>query len=347
MPADKTGRNDPCPCGSGRKYKRCCLHSADAQRAEDLHQSVTEELHEAIGEQAFASMEEAQAFIKSFQVERNQRPVDDFRGLSPERMHRLLHAPLDSPEVMQVSTLLESEPDAPLAQLFGLLAEAIGGNGLKPTAKGNFPRNPCREIMQAWLGEGGYDDYTRFGAINREDDAPELHVTRVVAELAGFLRKYRGRFILSRPARDMLAATGQRALYPQLFRTYASEFNWGYRDRYPEAPIVQQGWGFTAYLLSIDGHQPQPATFYADAFHRAFPAIDHELEDDLLYRSPEELLRSLYTTRARERFADFTGIATVRDDADDILTRPQTTTVQAAPLLHRLISFPSGQPPLR
>ncbi len=22
---EKTGRNDPCPCGSGRKYKRCCL----------------------------------------------------------------------------------------------------------------------------------------------------------------------------------------------------------------------------------------------------------------------------------------------------------------------------------
>ena len=30
IPADrpaarvKTGRNDPCPCGSGRKYKKCC-----------------------------------------------------------------------------------------------------------------------------------------------------------------------------------------------------------------------------------------------------------------------------------------------------------------------------------
>ncbi|MCA9066566.1 MAG: SEC-C domain-containing protein, partial [Planctomycetaceae bacterium] len=21
----KTGRNDPCPCGSGKKYKKCCL----------------------------------------------------------------------------------------------------------------------------------------------------------------------------------------------------------------------------------------------------------------------------------------------------------------------------------
>lgn len=26
--ARRAGRNDPCPCGSGRKYKRCCLGSA-------------------------------------------------------------------------------------------------------------------------------------------------------------------------------------------------------------------------------------------------------------------------------------------------------------------------------
>lgn len=24
VPPGKTGRNDPCPCGSGRKFKRCC-----------------------------------------------------------------------------------------------------------------------------------------------------------------------------------------------------------------------------------------------------------------------------------------------------------------------------------
>jgi SWIM/SEC-C metal-binding protein len=22
--SDKTGRNDPCPCGSGKKFKKCC-----------------------------------------------------------------------------------------------------------------------------------------------------------------------------------------------------------------------------------------------------------------------------------------------------------------------------------
>lgn len=25
---EKIGRNDPCPCGSGKKYKNCCLNKA-------------------------------------------------------------------------------------------------------------------------------------------------------------------------------------------------------------------------------------------------------------------------------------------------------------------------------
>ncbi|MFQ5506140.1 MAG: SEC-C metal-binding domain-containing protein [Planctomycetota bacterium] len=27
---DRVGRNDPCPCGSGRKYKKCCLPLGEA-----------------------------------------------------------------------------------------------------------------------------------------------------------------------------------------------------------------------------------------------------------------------------------------------------------------------------
>lgn len=25
-PGSRIGRNDPCPCGSGKKYKKCCMH---------------------------------------------------------------------------------------------------------------------------------------------------------------------------------------------------------------------------------------------------------------------------------------------------------------------------------
>jgi hypothetical protein len=31
---DAAGRNDPCPCGSGKKYKKCCL-AADAERRDE------------------------------------------------------------------------------------------------------------------------------------------------------------------------------------------------------------------------------------------------------------------------------------------------------------------------
>jgi hypothetical protein len=27
----KTGRNDPCPCGSGKKFKKCCLNKPKAR----------------------------------------------------------------------------------------------------------------------------------------------------------------------------------------------------------------------------------------------------------------------------------------------------------------------------
>jgi hypothetical protein len=34
-PGEKIGRNNPCPCGSGRKYKRCCLQNESPQTPED------------------------------------------------------------------------------------------------------------------------------------------------------------------------------------------------------------------------------------------------------------------------------------------------------------------------
>jgi tetratricopeptide (TPR) repeat protein len=33
---NKTGRNDPCPCGSGKKYKHCCLKKDEAAEHEAL-----------------------------------------------------------------------------------------------------------------------------------------------------------------------------------------------------------------------------------------------------------------------------------------------------------------------
>jgi len=74
----KTGRNDPCTCGSGKKYKHCCLSASCA---------VSDELSELLSEQDFDSMEEVQAATDSFMVNQNQQVQDDFLGLPSEQVY--------------------------------------------------------------------------------------------------------------------------------------------------------------------------------------------------------------------------------------------------------------------
>ncbi len=35
----KVGRNDPCPCGSGKKYKQCCMNKSQPQSS--LRKKIT------------------------------------------------------------------------------------------------------------------------------------------------------------------------------------------------------------------------------------------------------------------------------------------------------------------
>jgi len=49
-PREKTGRNDPCPCGSAKKYKHCCLGAQPLseqsvwQRQHDVSERLTADL---------------------------------------------------------------------------------------------------------------------------------------------------------------------------------------------------------------------------------------------------------------------------------------------------------------
>lgn len=310
MTKQKIGRNDPCPCGSGLKYKKCCLGlRTDPPDVEDAL-DMRDELGQILDGEKFDSLEELNARVSAHMQQRNQRPVDDFAGLSPDQMYQLLYQPFDSPELVRFPAILEKEPDVPILILFKLLAEAIGETGLKPTAKGNLPRNFCREAALAFWGEETYRDRTRYGNINKEENFFDLHVIRTVAELAGLIRKYKGRFILSRKCRDLLGRHGYAAIYPLLLRTCAREFNWAYSDGYPDLPFIQQAFLFTLYLLSRYGSEWHDAPFYEDHFLRAFPMVPEQLPPTELF-TPEDIVRRCYTMRTLERFAGFLGLAEI------------------------------------
>jgi len=308
----QTNRNEPCPCGSGKKYKKCCL--GQQEPASQTSSAVSAELQQAMAGHEFTSLEEAQAFADKIIELRNQTPFDDFHGLSPEQMYHVLNFPFSAPHLVSFPEKLGCLPDAPILTLFALLVEAIGEKGLKPTAKGNLPRNLCREVAQRYWDKKTYDERNRYGQINKEEEFFDLHVTRVVAELAGLIRKYKGRFILSRECRKLLATEGLQVIYPRLLRTYVEQFNWSYRDAFAEAPFVQHAFLFTLYMLSRYGVEWHPSDFYEDNFLKAFPSALDEIEPMASYVegfSPDWQARMCYTMRTIVDFAGFLGLAKV------------------------------------
>ena len=336
MKTPAIGRNDPCPCGSGKKFKQCCLSKENGTASNHGAGVMSELLRKALEDRQFNSLEEAQTFLDQITQQQNRRQLDEFHGLSPEQMHQILNFPFASPGLVHFPEVLGATPAAPILTLFQQLTDAIGDQGLKPTAKGNLPRNFCREAALVYWGEQRYLENTRYSGINREEDFDDLHVTRLVAELAGVIRKYKGRFILSRDCRRLLAGDGITAIYPKLFRAYVEQFNWAYRDGYPELRFIQSAFLFTLYLLSHYGDAWRPQVFYEDAFLGAFPRLLDEVPPSQVI-SPSETVRRGYTWRSLVHFADFLGLATVVPVSDELLCHEYR--VKSLPLLDQVVQF--------
>ena len=333
---DKVGRNDPCPCGSGQKYKKCCLGKDAATDASSDQGRFSEEVQELVAGRTFGSLKEAEAFLGWQIARKNRQGRVEFEGMSSEQMSKILYAPFDSPQLVAFPDMLGIEPDAPVMRLLDLLLDAIGPEGIKPTATGNLPRNLCRAAALAFHGEEGYREITKFAGINTEPDFPELHVTRLVAEMAGLVRKYRGKFILGKACRTLRGTGGNRALYPILFEAFVRKYEWGYLDRYPEFPFLQASFLFSLLLLSRHGDQQRSDSFYCERFLKAFPMLLQGVPASE-YWTPEKFVSNCYSLRVLQRFAEFFGLVEIERIGDRMV--PDEIKIRKRPLLDEVVKF--------
>ena len=332
----KTGRNAPCPCGSGKKYKHCCYGTPGDRESRGSAAVIADKVAEAAAERPFESLEEINAFTAQLANERNQWAMAEFCGLSPEQMTHVLYKPFDSPQTIQFSTDIEPHPDIRIMYLFRGLVEAIGENGLKPTAKGNLPLKLCKALAQELPEDDDDRSLLRYRSIRSEVEFEELHCTRLTAELAGLVRKYRGKFVLTRKCRDMLEKQDNGRLYFELFKAYTTKFNWAYRDGYPEAEIMQNSFLYTLFLLTSFGDTERLQQFYEGKFITAFPmALD--VFPETSYSSTDEQVRCVYFLRALDRFASFFGLAELTLESKE-LYRSKYVVRQTA-LLDRFLTL--------
>lgn len=89
----KPGRNDPCPCGSGKKHKNCCLGkigfsdeptAMEMRGTPNLATGALKDIRRIAVDREFKSADEFQAFLDSWIAIKNSQPIADFAGLSPE-----------------------------------------------------------------------------------------------------------------------------------------------------------------------------------------------------------------------------------------------------------------------
>lgn len=315
------GRNDPCPCGSGRKYKHCRLHrrggvprvrdetpapgtpAAGWEKAAEQNEAATfsERLRAAMQAQRFEGLAEAQEFVHTLVARHNQGPAPGFDGLSPDQMQALLYAPHDHPDLLTMAGSLEAPPRAPMLAWFCLIADALGDPAFGPEP---YPQDPDK--------------------VRREDDVFLLHYTHVTA-------------------RD------DAGVYLRPFDALAHRIDWRYGTHYHDLGMLQNAWPFLIRLLQRDGGQPRRAGFYVGALFEAFPALEDAavagaepwIRDAVdPYDLAHRLLRHGVEVLAFERFARPLGLVTLERHVPD-RSKPldRTWMVEATPLAREVVRF--------
>ena len=158
-------------------------------------------------------------------------------------MHRFLYMAFESPELITFQRVLQSRPQSKAAFLISLLVEEVGDAGIKLTAKGNLGQKFCQKASKTYFDL--YPEPVMSGlSVRTETNFEPLHTIHLTAQLAGLVRKYKGRLLLTKKCGKSFERNGWLELFPLLMHAYIRKFNWGYRDGYGEV-------GFFTAIVSL------------------------------------------------------------------------------------------------
>ena len=307
----RIGRNDLCPCGSGKKYKNCCLGKQDQKSEKNRTQQVMEEIGEQLNNQEFESIEAANEFIGHFMKRKQAIPQIDFLGLSSQQIHRMLYDPLETLEdIFRFNHVLEPKAflEIPVVKnsLF-FLTRLKQVERLKATAKGNLPLAFAQELYSEFL-----DPSDRFHrSIRSEEDALAVNTLRHVLKMCGWLKKMKNHYSLTVKGTKLIEQGFSGSHFFSLLNVFVRRFNWAFQDRYPPFWIIQGGTMFFLYLLHRKGRQFIAAEELGDSFIRAFPAVIGEAEVSVPLLRTEDI-RRCFSLRFLERFCEYFGLADIR-----------------------------------
>lgn len=295
----KTGRNEPCPCGSGKKYKFCCGASGSTGSNiipfpgisgmppdEDLPWQESQGMpNPAIMEgRTFSSLDEAKNFTREMVGQANHNPLDDFLGLSPDQMRQLSTLPLEANQDFLSLKGSISEADIPeipiLRQIIWLIQYLENLGPVKLTAAGYLP--PVHAV--AWFNECfrpfTFASTLEIRPVRRESDEPGMMIVRDIMKRLKFSFMKTGKLGITSRARTFLNESTQTQ-YQQLFYFLADEWEWS-RDEwsyFEVSPFHQTSLPFYLYALNQQGPEGWGESDVERIYTTAFPYILGEIDE--------------------------------------------------------------------
>ena len=306
----KIGKNDPCPCGSGKKYKNCCLRKQDQKTEKNRTRQVMEEIEELLNNREFESIKDMNSFVSGFMEKRNTVPQMDFMGFSSEQVHRMLHAPIETLEdIVQFNYALEPEAfqEIPVVKNTLVFLSRLKDLGpIKATAKGNVSLAFARELYDAFI----YPSDRFHLRIRSEEEAVSVNSLRHVLKMCGWLKKAKNHYSLTLKGTKLIEKGFSASHFFTLMNVFVRRFNWGFQDGYAEFWIIQKSVVFSLYLLHRKAQHSVSADELGDGFIRAFPAVLEEVEGTP-YKTPLEEIKRCFSLRFLERFCEYFGLADI------------------------------------
>ena len=329
----KVGRNDPCPCGSGKKYKRCCMDSIAKQRAE-----VFDDIAQTVAMSPNLSSDELNTLANHKIAGLNDRPVKDFCDLTPTQMYNWLYAPFDelTGVTIKVPKDLSSSPVMRYVAL--IIDEAISqGGSMKATTKGNLPVKVVKKAS-ALLPEFAISKFETEPSISEftgsnEDKFNALHYARLLAELSGIIELKNNHFYINSDIQKQYHERGISTFFLLLLEVAVKQYNWSYLDGWPEDLNLQPFWLFMLWRLQIHGSMDKLIKEVCIAFPDLLQQIPSRK-----YSSSRDQMGSVIEVRFVQRFLQFWGFVTL-DPKEYVDNVKMSRQVEIQSLLKNNITF--------
>lgn len=312
----KIGRNDLCPCGSGKKYKKCCMedgniipfpnnNKSDTSMSE--YQSFCEYADENglpiptymefignpnpatnfinsidgdIANRTFSDMDEMNSFMNDKMDKQNNKPHSDFLGLNPTQIKEIMDYNIgECSNICEINNNLKNQDvkDMPI------IKDIINFLDLLVIYGNVVPLTTTGNLQLKFTKEF----ISRQWAIETQDeirsaeDIPELGTIITVLNYMKFITVLKTRIKITEKGKDVLQENCDIAsIFYDVFNFYTNNYNWLLDSYFPDgAEIIQDTALFSLYILKKQGKQSFLSEDIYKKYIIAFPMFEETLNE--------------------------------------------------------------------